>query len=36
MRGSKIEEQICPARNGTGYPVMKQPVQPDRRTYPVK
>jgi len=32
----KIEERRCPACNGTGYPVVKQPAQTGRRIYPVK
>jgi DnaJ-class molecular chaperone len=36
MKGSKIKERVCPACNGTGYPVVKQPVQPGRKIYPVK
>ena len=32
----KIKERICPACNGTGFPVVRQPVQPGRRIYPVK
>jgi DnaJ-class molecular chaperone len=36
MRGSKIKERVCPACNGTGYPAVKQPVQPGRRIYPIK
>jgi DnaJ-class molecular chaperone len=36
MKGSKIKERACPACNGTGYPVVKQPVQPGRKIYPVK
>ncbi|MGY2908756.1 DnaJ-class molecular chaperone [Bradyrhizobium sp. URHC0002] len=36
MRGSKIKEHVCPACNGTGYPVVKQPVQPGRKIYPIK
>jgi DnaJ-class molecular chaperone len=36
MKGSKIKEHVCPACNGTGYPVVKQPVQPGRRIYPAK
>ena len=27
-------EQECPACNGTGYPVVMQPVQPGRKIYP--
>jgi DnaJ-class molecular chaperone len=27
-------EQRCPACDGTGFPVVKQPVQPGRRMYP--
>ena len=36
MRGSKIKEHVCPACKGTGYPVVKQPVQPGRKIYPLK
>lgn len=36
MKGSKIKEHTCPACNGTGYPVVIQPVQPGRKIYPVK
>jgi DnaJ-class molecular chaperone len=36
MKSPKIKERVCPACNGTGYPVVKQPVQPGRRIYPVK
>jgi DnaJ-class molecular chaperone len=36
MRGEKIQERVCAACNGTGYPVVKQPVQPGRKIYPVK
>jgi DnaJ-class molecular chaperone len=32
----KIREHICPACRGTGFPVVRQPVQPGRRIYPVK
>jgi DnaJ-class molecular chaperone len=32
----KIKEHVCPDCNGTGYPVVKQPVLPGRRIYPVK
>jgi DnaJ-class molecular chaperone len=34
MKGSKIKEHVCPACNGTGYPVVKQ--QPGRKIYPLK
>jgi DnaJ-class molecular chaperone len=27
-------EQRCQACDGTGFPVVKQPAQPGRRTYP--
>jgi DnaJ-class molecular chaperone len=27
-------EQECPACNGTGYPVVMQPVRPGRKIYP--
>jgi DnaJ-class molecular chaperone len=33
---SKIDEHKCPACNGTGFPEVKQPAQPDRKLYPVK
>lgn len=36
MKGAKIKEHVCPACNGTGYPVVKQPVQRGRKIYPVK
>ena len=36
MKGPKIKEHVCPACNGTGYPVVQQPVQPGRKIYPVK
>jgi DnaJ-class molecular chaperone len=36
MKRSKIKEHVCPACNGTGYPVVMQPVQPGRKIYPVK
>jgi DnaJ-class molecular chaperone len=36
MKGSKIKEHVCPACNGTGYPVVMQPVQTGRKIYPVK
>ncbi len=29
-------EHNCPACNGTGFPFTMQPVQPDRRIYPVQ
>ena len=32
----KINEHMCPACNGTGFPVVTQPVQPGRRLYPMK
>ena len=34
--GRKIKEHVCPDCKGTGYPIVKQPVQPGRRIYPVK
>ena len=33
---TKIKEHTCPACNGTGFPVVAQPVQPGRKIYPVK
>ena len=36
MKGSKIKERVCPACNGTGYPVVMQPMRPGRKLYPVK
>jgi len=32
--GTKATETKCPACNGTGYPVVMQPVQPGRKIYP--
>ena len=32
----KIKEHKCAACNGTGFPVVIQPVQPGRKIYPVK
>jgi DnaJ-class molecular chaperone len=32
----KVKEHTCVACNGTGYPVVKQPAQPDHKIYPVK
>jgi DnaJ-class molecular chaperone len=32
----KISEHTCPACNGTGFPVVRQPAQPGRKIYPVK
>jgi DnaJ-class molecular chaperone len=29
-------EHKCPECNGTGFPVVMQPVQPTRKIYPVK
>lgn len=34
--GTKATEIKCPACNGTGYPVVMQPVQPGRKIYPAK
>jgi len=31
---TKPTESKCPACDGTGYPVVKQPVQPGRKIYP--
>jgi DnaJ-class molecular chaperone len=31
---TKTAETKCPACNGTGYPVVMQPVQPGRKIYP--
>jgi DnaJ-class molecular chaperone len=36
MRGSKVKEHVCPACSGSGYPVVKQSVQPGCKVYPVK
>jgi DnaJ-class molecular chaperone len=32
----KIQEHICKACNGTGFPKVKQPVLGTHRIYPVK
>jgi hypothetical protein len=31
---TKQSESKCPACNGTGYPVLTQPMQPGRKIYP--
>ncbi len=31
---TKVTETKCPACNGTGYPVVMQPVRPGRKIYP--
>jgi len=36
MQPAKPIERKCPACNGTGFPVVKQPVQPGRKIYPVQ
>lgn len=33
---SKIKEHRCAACDGTGFPVVAQPVQSNRKLYPVK
>jgi hypothetical protein len=33
---TKTAEHNCPACNGTGFPVVMQPIQPGRRIYPVQ
>ena len=33
---TKIKEHKCEACMGTGYPAVKQPIQPGRKIYPVK
>ena len=32
----KVREHTCPACEGTGFPTVRQPVQPGRRIYPVR
>jgi DnaJ-class molecular chaperone len=32
----KIKEHTCPECNGTGFPVVMQPVQLGHKIYPVK
>jgi DnaJ-class molecular chaperone len=32
----KIKEHMCAACNGTGFPVVKQPVLATHKIYPVK
>ena len=32
----KIKEHTCVACNGTGFPLVLQPVQPGRKIFPVK
>jgi len=36
MPSAKPIEHKCPACNGTGFPVVKQPAQPGRKIYPVQ
>ncbi len=36
MKSPKIKERVCLHCNGTGYPLVTQPVLPGRRIYPVK
>jgi DnaJ-class molecular chaperone len=31
---TKPNEDKCPACNGTGFPIVKQPAQPNRKIYP--
>jgi DnaJ-class molecular chaperone len=33
---AKLPEHKCPACNGTGFPMVMQPVKPGRKIYPVK
>jgi DnaJ-class molecular chaperone len=33
---TKPPEHKCPACNGTGFPVVMQPVQPGHKIYPVR
>jgi DnaJ-class molecular chaperone len=32
----KIKEHTCQTCKGTGFPVVAQPLRPDRKIYPVK
>jgi DnaJ-class molecular chaperone len=32
----KIKELTCRTCKGTGFPVVAQPIRPDRKLYPVK
>jgi DnaJ-class molecular chaperone len=36
MMAPKVKEHTCVACNGTGFPVVMQPVRPGRKIYPVK
>ena len=36
MKGLKIKEHTCPDCNGTGFPVVAQPVQLGRKIFPEK
>jgi DnaJ-class molecular chaperone len=36
MSKTKLIEHTCQACNGTGFPVVMQPVQPGRKIYPTK
>jgi RNase P subunit RPR2 len=33
---AKINEHTCSACNGTGFPQVKQPTQPNRKIYPMQ
>jgi DnaJ-class molecular chaperone len=33
---AKLPEHKCPECNGTGFPMVMQPVKPGRKIYPVK
>jgi DnaJ-class molecular chaperone len=32
----KLAERKCPACDGTGFPAVKQPVDPGRKIYPAR
>jgi DnaJ-class molecular chaperone len=35
-RSAKATELKCPACKGTGFPAVKQPVEPGRKIYPAR
>ena len=35
-QSEKPAEHKCPKCNGTGFPVVAQPLRPDRKIYPVR
>jgi hypothetical protein len=36
MLGDAVKEIECPSCEGTGFPTVKQPIQPSRKIYPAR